>query len=151
MLNSVLFRHVHKIVKSSLGLLCLFILAEQLGSHWTDFHEIWCLQITWIYVEQIRFDKNLSSITCILNDGLRKFMKMSCWIPFKMRNVSDESCRENQNTHFMLNNFFLKIHVILWDDLEKYRRARQATDDACDTEKVICVLDFKGKNRDTQS
>jgi len=26
-----------------------------------------------------------------------------------MRNVSDKRCRENQNTHFMLNNFFPKI------------------------------------------
>jgi len=23
--------------------------------------------------------------------------------------ISDKSCRENQNTHFMLNNFFSKI------------------------------------------
>ena len=26
-----------------------------------------------------------------------------------MRNVSDKRCRGNQNTHFMFNNFFLKI------------------------------------------
>jgi len=26
-----------------------------------------------------------------------------------MRNVSDKSCREYQNTHFMSSNFFLKI------------------------------------------
>ena len=31
-------------------------------------------------------------------------------ILLKMRNVSNKSCTENQNTHFMLNNFFfLKI------------------------------------------
>jgi len=27
-------------------------------------------------------------------------------ILLKMRNVSNKSCTENQNTHFMLNNFF---------------------------------------------
>jgi len=27
----------------------------------------------------------------------------------RMRNVSNKLCRENQNTHFMFNNFFLKI------------------------------------------
>jgi hypothetical protein len=27
----------------------------------------------------------------------------------RMRNVSDKSCRENQNTHFVLGNFFSKI------------------------------------------
>ena len=28
------------------------------------------------------------------------------WILLKMRNISDESCRKNQNTHFMFNSFF---------------------------------------------
>jgi len=26
-----------------------------------------------------------------------------------MRNVSDKSCRENQNTHFVFSNFFSKL------------------------------------------
>ena len=26
----------------------------------------------------------------------------------KMRNLSDKSCRENRNTHFMFNNFFFE-------------------------------------------
>jgi len=26
-----------------------------------------------------------------------------------MNNVSDRSCRENQSTHFMFNNFFLTV------------------------------------------
>ena len=30
----------------------------------------------------------------------------------RMRTVSDKSCKENQNTHFMFNNFFSKNHVI---------------------------------------
>ena len=25
----------------------------------------------------------------------------------RMRNISDKDCRENQNTYFMLNNYFL--------------------------------------------
>ena len=45
-----------------------------------------------------------------------------------MRNVSDKNCRESQNTHFMFNNFFLKI-VPLWDNMGKYSRAGQARDD----------------------
>jgi hypothetical protein len=32
-----------------------------------------------------------------------------CGIIFKMRNISDKSCREDQNTHFIFNNFFPKI------------------------------------------
>ena len=43
-----------------------------------------------------------------------------------MRNVSDKNCRENQNPHFMFNNFFLNRAV--YDNVEKYSRAGQATD-----------------------
>ena len=37
-----------------------------------------------------------------------------------MRNILDGSCRENQNTHFMLNNFFLEIRAvyeIVWKNI----------------------------------
>jgi hypothetical protein len=48
-----------------------------------------------------------------------------------MRNVSDKCCRENQNTHFMFNNFFptpenLAVYETMW---KKHGRARQAIDD----------------------
>jgi len=49
----------------------------------------------------------------------------------RMRNFSHKSCRENQNTHFMFNNFFSLSQKLchLWDNVEKYGRTRQATDD----------------------
>jgi len=38
-------------------------------------------------------------------------------------------CRENQNTHFRFNNFFFsRKSCLLWYDVEKYGRARHATD-----------------------
>ena len=49
-------------------------------------------------------------------------------ILLRMRYVSDKSCRENQNTQFMFNNFVQKLFH-LWDTLEKYSTARQAIDD----------------------
>jgi len=36
--------------------LFLFIRMEQLGSHWTDFHEIWCLRIFRKCAEKIQVD-----------------------------------------------------------------------------------------------
>jgi len=45
-----------------------------------------------------------------------------------MRNVSDESCTENQNTHFIFNNFYPNI-VQFMGQCEKYGTARQATYD----------------------
>ena len=44
-----------------------------------------------------------------------------------MTNVSDKSCRENQNSHFIFNNFFKTC--CLWDKVEKYCTAGEATDD----------------------
>jgi hypothetical protein len=45
----------------------------------------------------------------------------------RMRNVSDKSCNENQNTLFMSHNFFRKSFS-LWH-VEKYCSEEQATDD----------------------
>jgi len=36
-----------------------------------------------------------------------------------MRNVSDKSCTENQNTHFVLSNFFFQKSCRLRDNVEK--------------------------------
>jgi hypothetical protein len=56
----------------------------------------------------------------ILNKSLRTFIKISRWILLKIRNVSDKSCTENQNTHFMSNNFFRKS-CRLWHNVKKYK------------------------------
>jgi hypothetical protein len=45
-----------------------------------------------------------------------------------MRNVSHKSCTENQYIYFIFNIFLPKI-VRVWDNVEKYDGARQATDD----------------------
>ena len=54
------------------------------------------------------------------------FLVVSCSVFLGMRNVSDKSCGENQSTHFMFNNFFLKS-CHLWDNMEKCCIAEQAT------------------------
>ena len=48
---------------------------------------------------------------------------------FRMRNVSDQSCREYQNTHFVSSNFFFSKTVQFMRYVEIYRTAGQATDD----------------------
>jgi hypothetical protein len=45
-----------------------------------------------------------------------------------MRKLSDKICRENQNTHFIFNNFFLKLFR-LSDNMQKYCGAGQDKDD----------------------
>jgi hypothetical protein len=39
-----------------------------------------------------------------------------------MENFSEKSCRENQNTHFIFDNFFLQNHVVyekMWKNVER--------------------------------
>jgi len=47
-----------------------------------------------------------------------------------MRNVSDKSCRENQNTHFVFSNYFFSenraVYEVMWKNMAT---VGQATDD----------------------
>jgi hypothetical protein len=63
---------------------------------------------------------------------------------FRMRNVSDKSCRENQNTH--LNNFFFRKSCLLWDNVEIYCTDRQATD--VNTIRLACFACWINKAAD---
>jgi len=59
-------------------------------------------------------------------EDLCPFMIVSRKIFLGMRIVSDKSCRENQSTHFICNKF-LSENCAVWDNVEKYGRARHAT------------------------
>ena len=82
---------------------------EQLDSHWTDFHEIWYLKI---------FRKIQVSLKSDKNKGYFPWWPIHIFIIFRsflfrMSNVSDKGCRENQSTHFIFNNFFSKIVMFM--------------------------------------
>jgi hypothetical protein len=51
-----------------------------------------------------------------LHEEQHTFWIMPHSVLLRMRNVSDKSCRENQNTHFMFHNFFENhaIYEIMW-------------------------------------
>jgi hypothetical protein len=55
----------------------------------------------------------------------------------RMRNVSDKSCRENQNTHFVFKTFRKSCRLCY--NVEKYFRAGQATDN--NIAHAHCMLD----------
>jgi len=44
-----------------------------------------------------------------LHEDQYSFLIISYPFLLRMRNVSDKSCGENQNTHFMFSNLFSKI------------------------------------------
>jgi len=60
---------------------------------------------------------------------------------FLERKVSDQHCWETQNTHFMFNFVFSKS-CRLWENVDKYCKVGQATDD--NMAYVLCMLDTKG-------
>jgi hypothetical protein len=67
-------------------------------------------------------------------------MTISRSVLLRMRNVSDKSCREIQNTHFTFNKCFPKI-LCLGDKVENYGRAGWATSQY-NTAQTLCMLDI---------
>jgi len=56
-----------------------------------------------------------------------------------MRNVSDKSCRANQKTPFVFNNFFFSKNLAIYEEFWKNISARQSTDD--NMAHAHCMLD----------
>ena len=65
------------------------------------------------------------------------------------KNFFDKCCRENQNTHFVCNNLYSQKWCRLWDNVEKYGTAGQATDDSII--RLISFACFKTMATDTHS
>jgi hypothetical protein len=77
--------------------------------------------------ENPRFHQNPTRITGNLREKLCTFMIISPWV-LRIRNVSDKSCRENQNAHFMFTNSFPENSAVCWIMWRKCCRARHTTD-----------------------
>jgi len=59
--------------------------------------------------------------TGTLHEDQYTFLIISRWILLRMRTVSDKTCRENQNTHFVFNNpppENRAVYKILWENME---------------------------------
>ena len=103
---------------------------------WTELHEIWYLNIFRKTAEKtqvsLKSDKNDGTV----REDQYTFLIISRSV-LRMRNVSDKSCRGNQNTHFVFSNFFEDPTV--YETVEKYCTAGQAIDD--NMAHAHCVLD----------
>ena len=89
---------------------CLSVRIQQLGSHWTDFHEIWYLWIVQNPSRKFMLNWKMTTITGTLHEDLcvHIYIYISRWILLRMRNVSHKSCRK-KHTFFCLITFFSKI------------------------------------------
>ena len=74
---------------------------------------------------KFRCHESRTRITGTLHEDQFTVLIMHHSFFLRMRSVWDKSCRENQNTNFVFSNFFFS----LWENVEKYCRAGQATDD----------------------
>jgi hypothetical protein len=68
-------------------------------------------------------------ITGTLHEDQYTFLIISHSFRLRMRNIADKSCREHQNT-FYDQYLFPRKSYRLWDNVENYGRAGQATDDS---------------------
>jgi hypothetical protein len=122
--------------KELLASLCLLVRPsvrlEQLGSSWMDFNETWYLRV-FFFLEnmlmKVKFLSNPTRITGPFHEDVFTFITISSWILLIMRNISNKSCRENQNTILCSMSFFLWKSCRLWDNVEKCGGAREATYD----------------------
>jgi len=87
-----------------------------------------CSVTFFLSLEKFKFHWNLTIITGTLHEDQYTFLITSHSVLLRMRNVSDKSCRENQNTRFVFSNFFPRKSWPLWENVEEYCRAGQATD-----------------------
>jgi hypothetical protein len=79
---------------------------------------------------------NVKSVAGTLHGDLCTFMVASRQIPLRMKNVTDTSCRENRNTHFMFNNIFSPenraVYEIMWNNIVQLDRLQLTIQyDAC--------------------
>jgi len=87
---------------------------EQLGSQYTDFHEIWHLRVFRKSVEKIRVSLKSYTNNGYFTWGRIHIYIMSLSFLLRIRNVSEKLCTVNQNTHFVFSNFFLIFPFMRW-------------------------------------
>jgi hypothetical protein len=86
------------------------VFMEQLRSQRTDSHEILYPSILQNSVTKIQVSfKAHNNNKYFIHEEQYTFLIIITQFILRMRNVSDKSCRENQNTHIMFNNYFSKI------------------------------------------
>jgi len=78
---------------------------EQLGFHWTDFHEIMYMSIFQKFVEKIQVWLKSVKNSGTVHEDVSTFMIISHRFLLRMKNVSDKFCREYQNMYFMFSIF----------------------------------------------
>ena len=107
---------------------------EKLGSHWTDFHEIWYLSL---FRKSVA--KNQVSLKSDKNNWYFTWRPMYTYDNISLKSSQNEKylrqrCRENQNTHFMFNYLSFRKSCRLWHNVENIAQPNLTT--KCCVEKL---------------
>jgi len=117
---------------------------EQLDSHWTDFDEIWYLSIFRKSAEKIQVALKSDKIGGASYAIQYTFLIMSRSVLLRTRNVSDKSCRRNQNTHFVFSSVFFfenrAVYEIIWKNITEPGRPQMRIPKATNTYSVYVIL-----------
>jgi hypothetical protein len=105
---------------------CPSVRMEQLGSQWTDFHEILYLSVFRKSVEKNQISLKSNENISTLHEDQHTFVIIFRSVLLRMGNVSDTSCRETQNTYFMFGNIFSPenraVYETMWENIEERER-----------------------------
>jgi len=138
MTQTFIVRSVRKIAKPSVTSACLsgclsvcLSIRPQEKTRLPLYGFSWNLKIFFENLSRnCKFHSNMTKITGTLHEDVCAFMIVYRWNLLIMRNVSDKSCRENKNTHFVFSNFLsFFLSCRLWDNVEKYGTTGQAAGD----------------------
>ena len=79
------------------------------------------MKFIWIFFEnlsrKLKFNSNWTRLTGTLHEDLYTLLIKYRLFSFRMRKVSNKSCRESQNTYFKFINDFFRKSCSLWDNV----------------------------------
>jgi hypothetical protein len=118
----IIFRCIRKIAKSDSQRRHArpSISMEQLGSHWADSQWSWFWSVLRNSVAQIQVSVNSEKNDRYFTWKPVNILIISRSVFLRMRNISDKSWIENQNSHFMFNNCFVEngvVYEIIWKNI----------------------------------
>jgi hypothetical protein len=106
---------------------CLPVIVKRLGSHWTNFNEIWYFSIFRKSVEEIQVSLYLTRITGDLQKRVFTFLYLAdflAWELFQTKPVENKYL-----LYWIIFNSFFRKSCRLCNSAGKYGTARQTTDD----------------------
>ena len=77
----------------------------------------------WVFLENLsrefKFNWNMTRIMGTFSQDLCTFIAVSCWVIFRVRNLSGKNCTENKNTHLTFKSFSENcvVYEIMWKNM----------------------------------